>query len=148
MSALPTFYMCALKIPISIFEQIDKYRKHSPWNHGDINRKGGCLVAWENATRPKHLGGLGIQDLRAHNTSLLVKHLHKFYNRLDIPWVSLTWNAFYSRPIPPHHKRRVGAFWWRDIMSLSDHFFMMASCSSHEGVTSYFWRDSWNLGVL
>jgi hypothetical protein len=40
LSALPTFYMCALKIPISILEQVDKYRKHSLWNKGDVNRKG------------------------------------------------------------------------------------------------------------
>jgi hypothetical protein len=45
LTALPTFYMCALKISISIFDQVDKYRKHSLWNRGDINRKGGYLVA-------------------------------------------------------------------------------------------------------
>lgn len=28
LSALPTFYMCTLKVPASIIEQIDKYRKH------------------------------------------------------------------------------------------------------------------------
>jgi hypothetical protein len=54
LSALPTFYMCALNISLSIFEQNDKYKKHSLSNHGGINRKGGCLVAWKNATRPKH----------------------------------------------------------------------------------------------
>jgi hypothetical protein len=42
----------------------------------------------------------------------------------------------------------VGSFWWRDIINLSDHFFMMASCSAREGDTLYFWRDTWDLGVL
>jgi hypothetical protein len=53
LSALPTFFMCALKIPIKIFDQVDKYRKHCLWDKGDINRKGGCLVAWKKVTRPK-----------------------------------------------------------------------------------------------
>jgi hypothetical protein len=53
LSAMPTFYMCAFKIPISILEQVDKYRKHCLWNHGDANKKGGCLVPWRKATRPK-----------------------------------------------------------------------------------------------
>jgi hypothetical protein len=41
-SALPTFYMCSLKIPISILNQIDKYRKHSLWGKTNVNKKGGC----------------------------------------------------------------------------------------------------------
>jgi hypothetical protein len=45
LSALPIFYICVMKIPINILDQVDKYRKHSLWNKGDINRKGGCLVA-------------------------------------------------------------------------------------------------------
>jgi hypothetical protein len=28
LTTLPTFYMCAFKMPISILEQVDKYRKH------------------------------------------------------------------------------------------------------------------------
>jgi hypothetical protein len=28
LSALPTFFMCTLKISVKIFEQVDKYRKH------------------------------------------------------------------------------------------------------------------------
>jgi hypothetical protein len=31
LSALPTFYMCSLKIPIRIIEYVDKYRKHVPY---------------------------------------------------------------------------------------------------------------------
>jgi hypothetical protein len=33
-------------------------------------------------------------------------------------------------------------------MSISDNFFMMAECIIHEGDTIYFWRDTWNQGVL
>jgi hypothetical protein len=46
---------------------------------------------------------LGIINLRTQNTALLLKLLHKFYNKLD-------------------------SFWWRDIMSLSTNYFMIASC--------------------
>jgi hypothetical protein len=33
-------------------------------------------------------------------------------------------------------------------MSIYDHYFMLASCSAQVGYTIYFWRDTWNLGVL
>jgi hypothetical protein len=39
--ALPTFYMCSLKLPLELLEQIDKYRKHVLWHGGDVTKKGG-----------------------------------------------------------------------------------------------------------
>jgi hypothetical protein len=57
LSALSMFYMYSLKVPIDIVEQADKYKNHCLWNRGDVNRRGGCLVAWDTATRLKHHGG-------------------------------------------------------------------------------------------
>jgi hypothetical protein len=70
---------------------------------GGVNKKGGYLVAWKHACHSKADGGLGIIDLRVHNNALLMKFLHKFYNRADLPWVHLTWNHLYrtSKPPPP-----------------------------------------------
>jgi hypothetical protein len=45
LSALPTFYMCSLKLPPQIIKPIDSYRKHCLWDKGDIYRKGKCMVA-------------------------------------------------------------------------------------------------------
>jgi len=84
-SALPTFYMCTIKLPPAVIKQIDIYRKHCLWDKGDINRKGKCLVAWETACRPKDEGGLGIIDIQKQNEALLLKFLDKFYNRADLP---------------------------------------------------------------
>jgi hypothetical protein len=38
-SALPTFYMCSIKLPGEILEQIDKYRKHVLCHGGDVTKK-------------------------------------------------------------------------------------------------------------
>jgi hypothetical protein len=51
--------------------------------------------------RPKSQGGLGIIDLSAQNKALPLKHLHKFFNKVDVPWVDLTWKAYYSVVLPP-----------------------------------------------
>jgi len=84
-SALPTFYMCSLKIPPRVIKQIDIFRKHCLWSKGDINGIGRCLVAWEFACKPKDQGGLGIIDIQSQNEALLMKFLEKFYNNHDIP---------------------------------------------------------------
>jgi hypothetical protein len=85
LSALPTFYMCSLKIPSQVVKQIDVYRKHCLWSKGDVNRKGSCLVAWETACKPKNQGGLGIINIEKQNDALLMKHMNSFYNQHDLP---------------------------------------------------------------
>jgi hypothetical protein len=148
LSSLPTFYLCTLELPISVIEQIDIYRKHFLWDKGDINRRGGCLVSWRKACLAKDQGGLGIIDLRTQNTALLLKFLDKFYNHANLPWVHLTWQCFYRRLKVPHVCNPVGSFWWRDVMSLSDNYLMIASCKAHSVLTCTFWEDSWDFGVL
>jgi len=101
LSALPTFYMCSLKLPPQIIKQIDFYGKHCLWDKGDINRKGKCMVAWETSCRPKDQGGLGIIDTKSQNEALLMNFLDKFYNHADIPLVKLTWNKLYSNTQTP-----------------------------------------------
>jgi hypothetical protein len=34
-------------------------------------------------------GDLGVLNLATQNEALLLKNLHKFYNKIDIPWVQL-----------------------------------------------------------
>jgi hypothetical protein len=43
-SSLPTIYMCSIKIPIDIFNQIDKCIWHCLWLGGDVNAKN--LLWW------------------------------------------------------------------------------------------------------
>lgn len=38
---------------------------------------------------PKKEGGLGVLNLKTQNEALLLKYLHKFFNKADIPWVNL-----------------------------------------------------------
>jgi hypothetical protein len=138
-SALPTFYMCSLKLPFELLDRIDKYRKHVLWHGGDVNKKGGYLVSWKHACRSKADGGLGIIDLRIHNSTLLMKFMHKFYNRADLPWVELIWTHLYKNSRPPHERKNAGSFWWRDIMSLAPKFLQMSRCKVKAGFSISFW---------
>lgn len=53
---MPT-YMCTLKLPPRVIDQIEKYRKHALWSGVKIHRVGPCLAIWEIACRPKEEGG-------------------------------------------------------------------------------------------
>lgn len=106
-------------------------------------------MAWKNTMRPKNQVGLGIIDLRSHKKVLLLKYLHKFYNKHNLPWVKLTWKHLYRNQNKcPHELRPRGSFQWRRIIKLVVKYFMMAASNVHEGTTVSFWNDLWNFGVL
>lgn len=109
-SAIPTFYMCTLKLSIEILDQVDSNRKHVLCHGGDLSKKGGYLVAWNTACTSKEEGGLGIIDLKAQNSALLLNFLHKFYNNLDLSWVQLTWKCLYRNGTPTSCQERSGLF--------------------------------------
>jgi hypothetical protein len=113
--ALPTYYMCVLHLSLEIIDQIKKYHRHCLWRGSDINKKGNCLAAWSKVQRPKSQGGLGVIDLATQNRALLLKHMHKFFNKADVPWVDLTWKAYYSASIAPQARSPRGSFWWRAL---------------------------------
>lgn len=92
---------------------------------------------------PKKKGGLGVLNLQTQNEALLLKYMHKFFNRVDLPWVHLIWKKHYRNGKLPNHIRK-GSFWLRDILKLLDKLKGMATVSRlGDGKTCYLWSDLW-----
>lgn len=107
-SALPTFCMSTFLLQQIVIEQNDKFRKLCLWRGADINAKKKPKVVWPAVCREKDEGGLGVLNLAAQNETLLIKHLSKFFNKEDIPWVSLIWETYYdSEKLPGPSKKRL-----------------------------------------
>lgn len=64
------------------------------------------LAAWDIVCQPKKKWGLGIINLEFQNIALLIKHLDKFYNKEDLPWVHLIWNKHYLESDKPPHANK------------------------------------------
>jgi hypothetical protein len=92
-------------------------------------------------TVPKDKGGLGVKDLYLQNEALLLKHLHKFYNKVDVSWVQLIWKTYYQHKVP-HLVTARGSFWWKDILKLSVKFRDIAQCLPGMGDTCGLWEDN------
>jgi hypothetical protein len=148
LSSLPTYTMCTLEVPVAVIECIDRARRHCLWRSSESNAKMKPLVAWKKCSKPKRKGGLGIINLRSQNRALLLKHLDKFYNKKNIPWVNLVWKAYYSNGQIPHASADKGSFWWKDVLKLCDLFRGIAKCKIGDGSTVLFWSDLWNDNVL
>jgi hypothetical protein len=60
LSSLATFYMSSIKVPVTILNQLDKYKRHSLWRGGGgLNAKKPPLAAWKMVTKSKVNGGFG-----------------------------------------------------------------------------------------
>jgi hypothetical protein len=96
---------------------------------------------WKLVTFPKAKGGLGVIRLRTHNEALLMKHLHKFYSRNDMPWVHLIWEKYYRNGKVPGHTIK-GSFWWRGLLKLLNSFKGIAKADFGTGDTILLWSDA------
>jgi len=117
---MPIYYLCSLHIPAGIIKQLERIQRQCLWRkYGHDSGK--SLAAWDLVCRPKNKGGLGILNLQLQNQVLLMKHLNKFYNKEDVPWVSLVWNTYYHERVP-HATELCGSFWWKDVAKFMDSF--------------------------
>jgi len=70
------------------------------------------------------------------------------YNKKEVPWVKLIWNAHYSNGQIPHVTSDKGSFWWRDVSKNCDMFRGIAKCKVGDGSTVLFWLDLWNDNIM
>jgi hypothetical protein len=141
LSSLPTHYMLTLRLPPGIIAVLDRARRHCLWRKKD-NHRVNSLAAWDMICKPKNKGGLGIINLQIQNSALLLKHLHKFYNHEDIPWVHFVRDAYYYQSVP-HVLVLFGSFWWRSVISLSEEYRSITSVTIGNGCSTLFWSDLW-----
>jgi hypothetical protein len=134
--------MCSLELPKTVIKQIDKFRKNCLWQGGEINARKPPKAAWKMVCVAKKDGGLGVLDIEKQNQALMLKNLHKFFNRMDIPWVGLVWEKHYANGKLPSHIRK-GSFWWRDSLKLLQKFKDCTSVVIEDGKSCFFWTDNW-----
>jgi len=141
-TSLPMFHLGTYLLPKTVIDQIDKYRKHCFWRGPNINAKGPPKAAWKMVCLPKEEGGLGVLNLKTQNEAMLLKNLHKFFNKVDTPWVQLIWDKHNGNGRLPSQIKK-GSFWWRDNLKLLDAFKGMAVVNIQDGSTCLFWFDLW-----
>jgi hypothetical protein len=103
-SSLPMFYLCSLKLYQWVLAEVDKYMRHCLWRDKDLQKKNPPLTAWDLVCKPKKQGVL---NLTVQNDCLLMKHVHKFYNHTDLPWVNLAWDLYYTTALPPARSKDI-----------------------------------------
>jgi hypothetical protein len=92
-SSMPIHMLCTVHIPPGITKEFDRIIRQCLWRD-NVDTPKQSLASWKIICKPKAKGGLGIINFQKKNDALLMKFLHKFYNKkLDIPWVKLVWET-------------------------------------------------------
>jgi hypothetical protein len=146
LSSLPTFYICTLKLTNGAIEIVEKSKRIGVWGKLDNYNRPKSLMAWDLVCRPKSKGGMGVTNLSAPNEALLLKFLHNFFNKENIPWVHVIWRSYNNST--PQETNISSSFWWRDIIKLCSKFKRIVSCSIASGDTALFWSDNWTTDLL
>ena len=141
MLGLSTFLMCTLKLHKTFIKSADRARRHCLWDKREDSTSFAGLAAWDMVCKPKNHGGLGVINLELQNMALLLKQLHKFFSKEDIPWVKLVWSLYSDEP--PQSQSKRGSFWWRDVFSFAEVYRSITNCQVGDGSTILFWKDFW-----
>ena len=87
-SAIPSYTMQCNFLPISVSNQLDKLSRDLLWGSTSEKRKIHA-VKWENVTKPKNLGGLGIRDNTTMNTVAMAKLNWRLQNEDNSLWARI-----------------------------------------------------------
>lgn len=142
LSAMPTLYMSTFLLQQNVIDQIDKFRKLCLWRGADINGRQRPKAAWPMVCKDKKEGGLRVINIKTQNEALLIKHLHKFFNKEDILWVSLVWEKYYNSGKLPGNSKKDPLV--EDIVKLLGKFKGMAKVEIGDGESCLLWDDLWS----
>lgn len=80
-------------------------------------------------------------DLALHNKALLMKNVHKFFNKENLPWDNMIQNHYYTIELPG--EKMVGSSWWKAYHKLLPDFKRLSSCKASSGEIIKLWFDPW-----
>ena len=149
-STIPNYVMQQASISNKILKGIDRVNRNFLWGFSDQARKM-HWVKWDVVSKPKVLGGLGLQSTRGRNTDLLAKLNWRFHTENDAPWAKVLKYKYCTRQrINSRNEAKLPSSpTWKGL-KIGEATFKkgLKWIPSHESNLD-FWSDCWsNLGSI
>lgn len=146
LSAIPTYQMSILPLPVNIKANIDKLLRDFYWQ-GTTEENKTTLIRWENLCKPISLGGLGIKNLQWQNKALGAKLVWRIYKDPNRKWASILLNKYILNVNPINifrsHSHTKGSHIWNFIIESREVINNHLTWDIGTGDMALFWEDSW-----
>jgi hypothetical protein len=152
LNAIPIFYLSFLKIPVQVWKIIKRIQREFLWGCRG-GRKRVNWVKWDDVCKPKHLGGLGVRDLRVVNISLLAKWRWRLISGGNALWIDVIKSKYGEQVIgklewEDRYKPWFSSLWWKDLSSIGSNldtnwFGRSVKRNLGNGASTSFWLDTW-----
>lgn len=115
-SSIPIYPMQTHFLPRSVCNQIDSLTRQFIWGKKGSTRSRN-LINWEVLTLPIDVGGLGMQDTRATNLSLLGKLIWSIFHEKNKLWIQVITHKYLgNNSIWAASKNNTTSLTWKIIM--------------------------------
>uniref|UniRef100_A0A803MRR9 Reverse transcriptase domain-containing protein n=1 Tax=Chenopodium quinoa TaxID=63459 RepID=A0A803MRR9_CHEQI len=145
-SCRPSKNRCML-LHMSVLNHLNSSLDKFLWGKGE-NSKGLNLVGWNNISRPRESGGLGIRCFKALNKAHLLKLWWRMLNQEGNLVVQILKDK-YSKPNNLFRAFSSGSHLWKSMGKVWDIFKSCIQWGVGDGVDVFAWYDNWvGLGDL
>jgi hypothetical protein len=122
LTAMSIYVAICIGLPPWVIRALEKILKTFLWTGTDVVQGGKCLLAWKRVQRTKHLGGLGVLDLKMFDNALRLRWL----------WLQRTDNSHSWSLLPFNEDATTRAF-----------FLASVRIELGNGRSLLFWQDAW-----
>ena len=144
LSTIPCYTMQTTKLPRSTCDEIDRKSRKFLWGEIDSRRRM-HMVAWENVTKPKKAGGLGIRSMRQTNSAFLAKLGWRLLTEPNALWARILRSKYCEDrcDIDMFKEKANCSNAWHGIMSSIDIVRKGLSMTVGNGERTFFWHHRW-----
>ena len=92
-SSILEYDMQCYKLSAKVCEDVNKLTRDFLWG-STVEKKKLHLVGYNKVNNPIDMGGLGIFEMKAKNSTILAKIYGRISSSLDMPWVQMLINKY------------------------------------------------------
>ncbi|XP_026400011.1 uncharacterized protein LOC113295893 [Papaver somniferum] len=150
LSSLPVYLLSFINMPASVEMKITRLMRNFLWDSNESRRKM-CWVSWTKICRPKHLGGLGVKNLRCTSKALKAKWIWIYSKEKKALWRKVVQQKFNNTVdvfLPTDDGKTQGRSVWKHILCSSSFLDEHITSVLNNGKSTRFWYDKWTTSGL
>lgn len=144
LASIPYYAMQSTLLPVGVCDSIDQKIRNFLWG-GDASKRNCHLVCWDQITKPKEEGGLGIRPAKDMNKAFLAKLAWRMLSEDESLWARVLRSKYASSEggadgiIHRHNASNA----WRGIVEAKPILLTGLRHVAGNGRSIKFWKDVW-----